>query len=184
MQKHVLLILAKGNEEVEALTQVDLLRRTGTKVTVAGLGGTEIKGSHDITIKADISLEQFSGNFDAVILPGGMPGTTNLAESEPVLKIVREANEMGLLCAAICAAPIVLDRAGVLEGRRFTCYPGVEEKINSGSFCKKTVVQDGNIITSRGVGTAIPFALAIIEYLLGKEESQKMASTIVFSSNL
>ena len=183
MQKHVLVILAEGNEEVEALTQIDLLRRADIKVTVAGLSGIEVKGSHDIVVKADTSLEQFSGDIDAVILPGGMPGTVYLYKSEKVLSIVREAYNKGLLCAAICAAPLVLDTAGILEGKKFTCYPGIEEKINTGIFCEDKVVQDGNIITSRGVGTAIPFALAIVEYFLGKEKSEELASEIVFSSN-
>ena len=183
MQKHLLLILAEGNEEVEALTQVDLLRRADIKVTIAGLSGTEVKGSHNIVVKADIPLEEFSGDFDAVILPGGMPGTVYLYKSEAVLSIVREAYNKGLLCAAICAAPLVLDTAGILEGKKFTCYPSIEEKIKTGTFCEEKVVVDGNIITSRGVGTAIPFALAIVEYLLGKEKSDELANEIVFSSN-
>ena len=184
MPKHVLVILAEGNEEVEAITQVDLLRRADIKVTVAGLSGTEVKGSHDIVVKADIPLDQFSGDFDAVVLPGGMPGTVYLYKSEIILSTVRETYNKGLLCAAICAAPLVLDTAGILEGKKFTCYPGIEEKINTGTFCEKEVVKDENIITSRGVGTAIPFALAIVEYLLGKERSEELASEIVFSIKL
>ena len=183
MQKHALVILAEGNEEVEAMTQVDLLRRADILVTVAGLSGTEVKGSHDIVVTADIALEQFSGDFDAVILPGGMPGTVYLYKSGTVLSIVREAYNKGLLCAAICAAPLVLNTAGILKGKKFTCYPGIEEKIDYGTFCEDKVVCDGNIITSRGVGTAIPFALAIVEYLLGKEKSDELAAQIVFSSN-
>ncbi len=184
MSKKVLLILAQGHEEIEAITQIDLLRRAGIEVTVAGLGSTEITGAHNITVKADVLLEDFSGDIDGVILPGGMPGTTWLAESETVLNIVRNANEKGFLCAAICAAPLVLDRAGILEGKNYTCYPGVEEKIGSGTFTKKPVVQDGTIITGRGVGTAIPFALKIIDYLLSKGEAEAMASKIVYSDNL
>ena len=183
MQKHALVILAEGNEEIEAITQVDLLRRADIKVTVAGLSWVEVKGSHDIVVKADMPLEQFSGEFDAVIVPGGMPGTVYLYKSEAVLSIVREAYSKGLLCAAICAAPLVLDTAGILEGKKFTCYPSIEEKINNGTFSEEKVVVDGNIITSRGVGTAIPFALAIVEYLLGKEKSEELAAEIVFSSN-
>jgi len=180
MPKHALLILAEGNEEVEALTQVDLLRRAEIKVTVAGLSGTEVKGSHAITVKADIALDSFSGDFDAIVLPGGMPGTVYLYKSEKVLTLVRDAYKKGLLCAAICAAPLVLETAGILEGKKFTCYPGVEEKIKSGVFVKEKVVQDSNIITSRGVGTAIPFALKIVEYLVGKEKSAKLAEQIVY----
>ncbi len=184
MPKKVLLILAQGHEEVEAVTQVDLLRRANIEVTVAGLGSTEITGAHNITIKADILLEEFSGDIDGVILPGGMPGTTWLAESETVLNIVRNANEKGFLCAAICAAPLVLDKAGILEGKNYTCYPGVEEKIGSGTFTKDPVVQDINIITGSGVGTAISFALKMIEYLLSKGEAEAMALKIVYSGSL
>ena len=113
-----------------------------------------------------------------------MPGTVYLYKSEAVLSIVREAYNKGLLCAAICAAPLVLDTAGILEGKKFTCYPSIEEKINNGTFSEEKVVVDGNIITSRGVGTAIPFALAIVKYLLGKEKSEELAKEIVFSSSL
>lgn len=183
MSKHALLTLAQGHEEIEALTQVDLLRRAGIQVTVAGLGGTEITGAHGIAVKADISLDQFSDTFDAVILPGGMPGTAYLMESETVLQIVRDAYAKQLLCAAICAAPQVLNAAGILEGKNFTCYPGVEEKIRNGTFVPDQVVQDGNVITSRGVGTAIPFALKIVEYLLDQHEAASLADTIVYTGS-
>jgi 4-methyl-5(b-hydroxyethyl)-thiazole monophosphate biosynthesis len=183
MPKHALIILAEGNEEVEALTQVDLLRRAGIKVTIAGLSGTKVKGAHDITVLADISLNDFSAEFDAVILPGGMPGTDYLCESESVKKILYEANEKDLVCAAICAASKVLDKAGLLIGKEFTCYPSVAEKISSGEYREKSVVQDGNIITSRGIGTAIPFALRIIEALLSREEAQKVASAILYEGD-
>jgi 4-methyl-5(b-hydroxyethyl)-thiazole monophosphate biosynthesis len=183
MSKKVLLILAGGHEEVEAITQVDLLRRVNIGVTVAGLDGTEITGAHDIAVKADVLLDDVSGDFDGVILPGGMPGTTCLAESETVLTIVRNIHEKGFLCAAICAAPLVLDRAGILEGKKYTCYPGVEEKISSGTFIDSPVVQDGNVITGRGIGTAIPFALKIVESLSGREEAESLASKIVYSGS-
>ena len=181
MPGHALLILAQGHEEVEALTQVDLLRRAEITVTVAGLGGTVIKGAHNIAITADIILQEFSGDFDAVILPGGMPGTNYLCESEVVISTLREANAKGLICAAICAAPMAFDKAGLLAGRKFTCYPSVAEKISSGEYLEKAVVKDGNLITSRGVGTAIPFALRLIETLLHKEEAQKIASAVLYT---
>ncbi len=183
MPRHALIILAQGHEEVEALTQVDLLRRAGIKVTVAGLGGTEIKGAHDITILTNIALDTFSEEFDAVILPGGMPGTDYLCESEDVTRILYEANDKELLCAAICAAPMALEKAGLLVGKKFTCYPSVAEKISSGEYIEKNVIVDGNIITSRGVGTAIPFALRIIETLLYREKAQEIASAILYSGD-
>lgn len=182
MGKHVLIILANGHEEIEALTQVDLLRRAGIIVTLAGLSGTEVKGSHDITVKADVALSSFNGDFDALILPGGMPGTTYLMESEAVRSLVRRACHDGVLCAAICAAPLVLGAAGVLNGKRYTCYPGVEETIDDGEFVTEEVVLDGNILTSRGVGTAIRFALAIVEYLCGRPQAREVSSAILFAS--
>ncbi len=181
MQKKILLILANGHEEVEAITQIDLLRRAGIEITVAGLGNKEITGAHDITVKADVTLDDFTGAIDGIILPGGMPGTTWLAESEIVLDIVRTAHEKGLLCAAICAAPQVLDKAGILDGKTYTCYPGVEQNISNGTFTDAPVVQDGNIITGRGIGTAIPFALKITAFLLGNDEAGKLASQVVYS---
>lgn len=181
MPKKILLILAQGHEEIEALTQVDILRRAGIDVVVAGLGSTEITGAHAITVKADVLLDDSTDAYDGIILPGGMPGTTHLAESETVLNIVRTAHTQGRLCAAICAAPLVLDRAGILTEKKYTCYPGVDEKINSGTCIKEPVVQDGTVITGRGPGTAIPFALKLIEYLASKEDAEAMASKIVYS---
>ena len=181
MKKQIIIILANGHEEVESITQIDLLRRMGINVIIAGLGGKEIVGAHDVRITTDITVDQIPAQFDGVILPGGYPGTTNLAESERVTSIIQDAYHKGLLTGAICAAPFVLDRAGVLEGKKFTCYPGVEKKIKSGQFVEEPVVQDGNIITSRGVGTAIPFALKIIEYLLDEIQAQSIATSILFS---
>jgi 4-methyl-5(b-hydroxyethyl)-thiazole monophosphate biosynthesis len=180
LKKQVVIILAHGHEEVEAITQIDLLRRAGIHVIVAGLGGKEIPGAHNIRIIADITLERIPSQFDGVILPGGMPGTTYLAESDTVKTIIRDSFHKGLLVGAICAAPLVLDVAGVLDGRRYTCYPGKEKDIESGQFVEEPVVQHGNIITSRGVGTAIPFALKIIEYLSDKVQSQSIASSLLF----
>ncbi|MGD9201547.1 MAG: DJ-1/PfpI family protein [Chitinispirillia bacterium] len=181
MKKQVVIILANGHEEVEAITVIDLLRRAGINVIIAGLGGKEIAGAHDIRILTDITVDQTPTQFEGVILPGGFPGTSNLAESDIVKSIVQDSYHKGLLTGAICAAPLVLEIAGVLAGKKYTCYPGNEKKIKSGQFIEESVVQDGNIITSRGVGTAIPFALKIIEYLLGDVQSQSIASSLLFS---
>jgi len=133
--------------------------------------------THPLT---DITVDQIPVQFDGVILPGGLPGTTNLAESDIVKSIVQDSYNRGLLTGAICAAPLVLDIAGVLDGKKYTCYPGIENKIKKGQFIEESVVQDGNLITSRGVGTAIPFALKIIEYLVDDIQSQSIASSILF----
>lgn len=180
MLKHALLILANGFEEIEALTSVDLLRRADITVTTAGLLGREVKGSHDIVVTTETALEDYSFTHDAVILPGGLPGANYLSNSEKVLNIIKDSASNGIICAAICAAPIVLDKAGLLLDKNFTCYPSIAEKIKTGRFTQEDVVQDGNIITSRGVGTAIPFSLKIIENLQNRETAEDIASKILY----
>jgi 4-methyl-5(b-hydroxyethyl)-thiazole monophosphate biosynthesis len=181
MTKRILTVFAPGLEEVEAVTAVDLLRRAGVAVTIAGLDTREIEGSHGIALTADVLLGEERGDFDGIVLPGGMPGTVNLMESDRVLGRVRACHESGKLCAAICAAPRVLDAAGVLEGRRFTCYPAVSEKIVNGRFVEEPVVRDGHIVTGTGVGTAIPFALELVDYLTGADNARSLAGAIVYN---
>jgi 4-methyl-5(b-hydroxyethyl)-thiazole monophosphate biosynthesis len=168
--KQVALFLADGFEEVEVVTVVDFLRRADIKVYITSIGGATVTGSHDIILTADKMLEQLPDNLDALIVPGGMPGAANLAKSEAVLNLIRKTYENNKLVAAICAAPaLVLGASGVLNGRNFTCYPGFEKQLTEGVLKTDRVVQDANIITSRGPGTSAEFAIAIIEYLLGKE---------------
>jgi protein deglycase len=188
---HVITVLAPGFEETEAVTFIDLLRRAGITVTVLGLESCNVTGSHNITIAADMLFADFTaggmlyadftGAFDAIVLPGGMPGTKNLADSQPLFELIRQANEKGRLCAAICAAPIVLAKAGILAGVKATCYPGFEKELGGAQFVKDVpVVHDRNIITSCGVGTAIPFALELISSLAGHETSEKVKKAIVY----
>ena len=176
----VVTVFAPGFEEIEAVTFIDLLRRAGVTVTVLGLDSSEVTGSHNITITADGLFKNFSGPFDGIVLPGGMPGTKNLANSVPLLDLIRQTHKRGGLCAAICAAPIVLGKAGILAGRRATCYPGCEKDLGGAEFMEQEVVRDRNIITSRGVGTAIPFALELISYLVNPETSAKVRKSIVY----
>ncbi|HUV07784.1 MAG TPA: DJ-1 family glyoxalase III [Spirochaetia bacterium] len=169
----IALLLAEGFEEVEAITPVDFLRRAGVDVRLVGIGGRLIKGAHDVAIQADMSIEDAPQDVDGVILPGGMPGAENIAGSPEALSLIRRMHRQGKLVAAICAAPAVaLMKAGILEGRKVTCYPGFESRLAGCEFVEDRVVIDGNIVTSRGPGTAAEFALALIEILTDRETSR------------
>ena len=169
-------IFMNGFEEVEGLTVVDMLRRLNIDCDIVGKT-EEVTGSHSINIKADRLLEDInSEEYDAVVLPGGLPGATNLRDDEKVMTLLKEMNNAGKVVAAICAAPIALERAGVLEGKVFTAYPGVGEKIVGGKFKEELVVKDGNIVTSRGPATAMEFAFAIAEALGVSATEQKKAT--------
>ena len=157
-------IFMNGFEEVEGLTVVDMLRRLDITCDIVGKA-SEVTVAHNITIKSDRLLEEIkSEEYDAVILPGGLPGATNLRDDEKVMTILKEINIDGKIVAAICAA-IALERAGVLEGKEFTAYPGVGENIKGGKFKEELVVKDGNVITSRGPATSMEFAFIIAEAL-------------------
>jgi 4-methyl-5(b-hydroxyethyl)-thiazole monophosphate biosynthesis len=180
MEHKATVILAPGFEEIEAAVPIDLLRRAGVDVQAAGLGSQTITGAHGLTFKTDAVLEPSAAAGTALVLPGGMPGTQNLLDSDLVIDTVKRAFTRGKLCSAICAAPRVLDKAGVLDGRRFTCYPGVEKQISAGTWVLENVVRDSNVITSRGAGTAILFSLEIIHYLLGPVAAERIAGKIVY----
>ena len=182
--KTALVILAEGFEEVEAVVPVDVLRRAGVRVTIAGVTDLRVKGSRMIGLAADILLKDLVDLPDAVILPGGLPGATNLAKSEEVSKLVKKMNVAGKIVAAICAAPAaVLAPLGILDGKKATCYPGCEA-----DFSKKTVhskdrvVVDGNIITSQGPGTALEFALAIAVRLAGQDMADNVRDKMLIPS--
>jgi 4-methyl-5(b-hydroxyethyl)-thiazole monophosphate biosynthesis len=177
---HVITILADGFEEIEAITYIDLLRRASIEVTLLGLDTLDIRGAHDITIKADRLLKDFEDSYDGIILPGGEPGTTNLLNSPLVIQIVQNAFSKQLLCAAICGAPQVLLKAGILNGFKATSYPSVREKFSGITYLETSVVRDKNVITSRAIGTAIPFALELITYLTNASLSDKIKNAIVY----
>ena len=167
-----LVMLAPGFEEIEAVAVIDVLRRCGIKVTVAGLLPDLVEGAHAITIIPDKAIEKVQmKDFDAIVVPGGNPGYKNLRRDERVLEMIREAYDSGKLVAAICAAPAVLSDAGVLENLQCTIYPGMESEAENGGgeVLEDSVVVDGNVITSRGPATALHFALKIAERLVGKE---------------
>jgi 4-methyl-5(b-hydroxyethyl)-thiazole monophosphate biosynthesis len=177
----VITILAEGFEEIEAVTSIDLLRRADIECTLLGLSSINVTGAHGITVAAGQLLSSHTDSYDGIILPGGGPGTENLCSSELVIEKVQDAFKKGLLCAAVCAAPAVLNKAGILKGKRVTCYPGIEPRLEGALVNNLAVVRDGNIITSRGVGTSISFALEIISYLIDRPTAEKIAEQILYN---
>lgn len=158
LMKKVIMVLAPGFEELEAVAVADLLRRIGVELTLAGLGGREITGAHKMTLTADVELSMDMGGFDAVVLPGGMPGAANLLASDAVEKLLRDTAKSGGITAAICAAPMVLSRAGLLTGKRFTIYPGFETRLNPGEHPTGAMAErDGNVVTGKGPGAVFAF---------------------------
>ena len=162
----VYVFLADGFEEVEALCPVDILRRGGIEVKTVGVTGKTVMGAHNIPVVADITIEEagFAG-IDAVILPGGMPGTLNLQKDSTVESFIKFAVEKSLLLAAICAAPMILGELGILKGKKAVCYPGFEDKLLGAEVLDLPAVQDGNIITGKGAGAAFDFGFLLLEIL-------------------
>ena len=167
-----LIFLATGFEEIETVTVVDVLRRANIDVIVAGLEQNPIEGKHKIKIIPDQAIEDVNINdFDAVVVPGGNPGYKNLRKDPRVISMLKKAFESNKLVAAICAAPAVLSDAGILKGKVCTVYPGMDDELKAGGGIPKhdNIVIDGNIVTSRGPATALPFALKLVEMLVGKQ---------------
>lgn len=176
--KKIAVVLADGFEEIEALAPVDILRRAGFDCQMVGLTGRQVTGSHDIRVEAD---KVFDGNlaaYDLIVLPGGMPGSLHLREEDRLIGQLQEAVADNRMVAAICAAPIVLERAGLLEGRAYTCYPGQEQTIASGRHQEAAVVVDGPIVTSRGAGTSLEFAYKLVDLLGG--QGSELATVMVY----
>ena len=172
----VCVFLAEGFEEVEGLTVVDLLRRAGEEVLMVSIGTSlEVTGSHGIKVSADRLFEEADySDADMLVLPGGMPGTLHLGEHKGLTELLIKFNEADKKVAAICAAP------GVLKGRKATCYPGCEEKLKGAVLSEEAVVRDKNVTTSRGVGTAIAFALELISQLEGEVKAHQIKKSIVY----
>ena len=179
----VYVFFANGTEEIEGLTVIDLLRRAGINVESVSIEeNPEVMGSHEILIKTDKRLSEIVyDDADMLVIPGGMPGTMNLLACEELQKVLKQFHQKGKMLAAICAAPIVLGAAGVLEGKRATCYPGYEDRLLGASYEEQPVVSDGNIITSRGLGTAIEFSLAIIDHFCGNEKAEQIGKAIIYN---
>lgn len=177
----IYMFLADGFEEVEALCPLDLLRRAELSVATVGVGKREITGAHGITVIADTTTDLFCGDdAELVFLPGGMPGTLNLASSEVVRRAILEANGNGKYVAAICAAPSILGDLGLLCGKEAICYPGFEERLAGATVSERRVVRDGNIITAAGMGVALDMGLMLIELLCGKEKADQIRSAVIY----
>lgn len=180
--KQAVMLFAEGYEEVEALMTADILLRGGVDLKLVSItDDTEMTGSHGITVQMDLTLGEVDvDKQDAVILPGGMPGTLNLGESRAVTEVLQKMAAEGKVVGAICAAPSVLGQCGILKGKRATCYPGFEEKLEGAEFVHEMAVADGNIITSRGLGTAMEFGFLLVEKLVSREKADEIREQIVF----
>ena len=171
----VLVPLAQGCEELEATTVVDLLRRAGITVVTAGLDGQPVRASRGMVIIPDMTLDEaLQQSYDMVVLPGGLPGANHLNDDPRIRRLLKDMTRNGRFTAAICAAPKVFADAGLLEGRRVTSFPGALDGYAGFNYVDDAVVQDGRLITSRGPGTAMDFALTLIENLEGKAVRDKV----------
>lgn len=173
----VLVPLADGFEEIEAMSIIDLLRRGDVEVITAGLAESPVQGAHKVTVIPDTTLEEaLKVDFDAVVLPGGWPGAKNLNEDDRVHAMLRTMADSGKFAGAICAAPIVLAKGGLLDGKKATSYPGFLDKMDvpNMTYTGAAVEQDGKIVTSRGPGTAMDFGLKMVELLQGKAKRDEV----------
>lgn len=183
--KKVNIYLADGFEEIEAVTVIDVLRRAGIDAkTVSVTRKKEVKGAHNIVMTADAIFEEIDNQeADAMVLPGGMPGTKNLDAHIGLKNLLIRFAGTNKLVTAICAAPSVLGKLGLLNGRRATCYPGFEQYLGGTIVKDEAVVQDDSFITSRGPGTAFPFALMLVEVLVGAEEANRLREAMLVPEN-
>jgi 4-methyl-5(b-hydroxyethyl)-thiazole monophosphate biosynthesis len=177
---NVAVILADGFEEVEALAIVDVLRRADIRVVVAGLHAGPVTSARKVKVVPDALIDAVKADdFDMIVLPGGQPGADNLNADPRVKGLVRSFSQKGKRVGAICAAPYVLANAGLLDGKHATSYPTYRDRLGSAVYEEKTVVEDGNILTSKGPGTALCFGLAIAERLAGKEKARQVKESML-----
>jgi protein deglycase len=176
----VAVILADGFEEVEAMAIIDILRRAEIDTVVAGLHGGHIISARRVKVIPDTVIDMVNADdFDMIVLPGGQPGADNLNADVRVKELITSFCRKGKLTGAICAAPIVLASAGVLQGKRATSYPSYKDRLGGAVYEEKSVVTDGTVLTSRGAGTALAFGLAIVERLINKETAQKIKEAML-----
>lgn len=179
----IYMFIAEGFEEIEALCPLDLMRRAGIEVTTVGVGGKEICGAHGIVVKTDIDIACYDTlddkNADMIFLPGGMPGTLNLASCEGVIEAINNASKNNKYIAAICAAPSILGDMGLLHGKEAICYPGFEDRLIGAKISDKRVVLDGKILTAAGMGTALDMGLKIVEIFCSKEKADALRHAVI-----
>ncbi len=177
----IYLFLANGFEECEAITPLDILRRAGIEVKTVGIGSNTIKGAHNIQINCDTVNKDLSfDNLEAIILPGGMPGTINLENDKTVQAAIDYCANNNLLISAICAAPQILGHKGLFNGKKATCYPGFEPELLGAEFVSSKVVADNNIITACGAGAASEFGFKILEYLRDEKTANDIKNAMKF----
>lgn len=175
----VYVFLADGFEIIEALAPVDMMTRAGIEVKTVGVTGELVKSSCGVSVKSDITIDEFDFyKVEAIVLPGGMPGTLNLENNTAVQRAIDNAVNIKVLICAICAAPSILGHKGLLSGRKATCFPGFEEALEGAQLSDSYVVRDGNYITARGAGVCIDFGLEIVKYLKGGELADKIRASI------
>jgi len=175
-----LVLMAEGFEEIELTTIVDVLRRGGVTAIIAGLKDGIITGSRGIKMQPDAALDSIREMFDIIILPGGSPGYVNLGSDRRVIDLVNRYFKNGKIVAAICAAPSVLAKAGVLSGRNATIFRGMENELKNARYIDKPVVEDGNIMTSQGPGTAMEFALALLKRLTNEKKAEEVKEKLIY----
>ena len=175
----IAIMIADGFEEIEALTPVDILRRAGLDARMVAVGSKVAVGSHGIAVVCDMTADEVNlDEVTAVVFPGGMPGSLNLDASPYSDKFIEAVNKNRGRLAAICAAPLVLGRRGLLDGKRAICYPGFEKELKGAIIENAPVVTDGNITTAIGMGAALPFALELVRVILGEEKANEIAAAI------
>ncbi len=178
----IYMFLANGFETVEALAVADILRRVKDEVVIVGVGDKrEIESAQKITVTADVLVQKDDFNDgDVVFLPGGMPGTLNLENNPIVIETVKRQYESGKIVAAICAAPSILGHLNMLNGRKATCFPGFEKDLYGAEYTGEKVVVDANVVTSKGMGTAVALGLKLVELLHGREASEQLGRQIQY----
>jgi len=179
----IMIPLAVGFEETEAITIIDLFRRAQIEVVTFSLSKEKlVKGSHNIFVQTDLVINEVQKeDFDGIVLPGGMPGSAHLRDCDEVIDFINYFNSKKLLVAAICAAPIALDKAGILKGVSACCYPGVESQLTDAIISNDNVCVDGYIITAKGLAFAIEFSLEIIRFLVGDEVAEKISAGVLWT---